>query len=269
MTDIAALERANAARWHAMTIDPARAASFNATAARLVASKPRFLTVESRLKSLGYYVPWWFVAVVAEREYGGPPHWDKQLSQGDPLGAVSHNDPAGRGPFLGNDAWIRGCLDALIDCAPHAAKWTNWSLGGVLTLLEEYNGLGYAQHGVPSAYVWSGSNEYVSGKFVADHVYRAGVKDVQEGVAPLLKCMAAHDASIVVGGGKPDVTVPPAPKPVPKPTPSAAGGVVVVTGGAAGAAAHWLGVSPSVTLAVIAAVAVIGIAIWNARKAIA
>lgn len=34
---------------------------------------------------------------------------------------------------------------------------------------------------------------YVSGKFVADHVYRAGVIDVQEGCAPLLAVMMAID----------------------------------------------------------------------------
>jgi hypothetical protein len=29
---------------------------------------------------------------------------------------------------------FRGCLDALIDCAPHAANWTDWTPGGVFTL---------------------------------------------------------------------------------------------------------------------------------------
>jgi lysozyme family protein len=67
-------------------------------------------------------------------------------------------------------------------------------------LLEEYNGLGYAAHGVPSAYVWSGTDQYVSGKFVADHVYRAGVIDVQEGCAPLLATMMAIDPSIAIDG---------------------------------------------------------------------
>jgi lysozyme family protein len=100
----------------------------------------------------------------------------------------------------GHDAWTRCCLDALIDCAPHAARWTDWTIGGVLTLLEEYNGLGYAARGVPSAYVWSGTDQYESGKFVADHVCRAGVKDVREGGAPLLAMMMAIDPSIEING---------------------------------------------------------------------
>jgi lysozyme family protein len=207
MTDVPALIAANARRWAAMHIKADRIHEFDRTAARLCAqdAKPRYEGVTARLTEGGFQpVPWWFIAIVSEREYGGPPRWDRQLGQGDPLHQVSHNDPAGRGPFLdhpgdttpGNDAWTRCCLDALIDCAPHAAKWTDWSPGGTLTIWEEYNGLGYAARGVPSAYVWSGSDQYESGKFIADHVYRRGVVDVQEGCAPLLSRMMALDPSI-------------------------------------------------------------------------
>lgn len=208
MTDIAQLKIRNGARWAGMHMRANRIAAFDATAARLcdATAKARFQGVTDRLVVLGYQpVPWWFIAVVAEREYGGPPRWDRQLGQGDPLSQVSRHDPKGRGPFLshpedttpGNDAWTRGCLDALIDCGPWAAKWTDWTPGGALTLLEEYNGLGYAAHGVPSAYVWSGTDQYVSGKYVADHDYRANVVDVQEGCAPIIARMMALDPSVV------------------------------------------------------------------------
>jgi len=210
MTNIPALKVANARRWANMHLKADRIASFDGTAHRLCTetAKARYAGVTERLRSVGYQpVPWFFIAVVSEREYGGPPHWDKQLGQGDPLNRVSTHDPKGRGPFLdhpgditpGHDAWTRGCLDALIDCAPYAAKWTDWSIGGLLTLWEEYNGLGYAAMGVPSAYVWSGTDQYVSGKYVADHVYRAGVVDVQEGCAPILARMMAIDPTIKIG----------------------------------------------------------------------
>lgn len=218
--DIAALKRTNAARWAAMHIKADRLAEFDRTAHRLCApeNKVRFQGVTDRLGGLGYSpVPWWFIAICAEREYGGPPRWNKQLAQGDPLDQVSHNDPGGRGPFLdhpgdktpGYDAWTRGCLDALVDCGPYAAKWTDWSIGGILTLWEEYNGVGYALRGVPSAYVFSGSDQYESGKFIADHVYSAGTKDVQEGCAPLFSRMMALDKSIVIGA---PIIIPPAVK---------------------------------------------------------
>lgn len=193
----------NAARWRVMHLDAHRIPAFDATAHRLCGAKDRYLTIENGLKVQNFYVPWWVIAVIHEREAGGPPHWDKQLGQGDPLGEVSRHEPAGRGPFFdhpndlpGQDAFYRAALDALIDCPPHAAKWQDWSIGGTLTILEEYNGLGYAERGVPSAYVWSGTDIYVSGKFVRDHVYRKNVKDVQEGCAAILVRMIAIDPSI-------------------------------------------------------------------------
>jgi lysozyme family protein len=207
MPSIAGLIARNAARWRAMHIKADRIGQFDATAARLCAldAKARYQAVTDRLAALGLQpVPWWFIAVVSEREYGGPPHWDRQLGQGDPLDEVSRHDPADRGPFLdhpgddiNNNAWLRCALDALIDCAPHAAKWSDWSAGGTLTILEEYNGLGYAAMGAPSAYVWSGTDQYVSGKYIADHVYRASAIDVQEGCAPIIARMMAIDSSVV------------------------------------------------------------------------
>ena len=224
--DIHALIARNASRWSTMRLDPSRLHTFDSIAQRLCDpdNKKHFVKVTERLMAMGLQpVPWWFIGIVAEREYGGPPHWDKQLGQGDPLDQVSRNDPAGRGPFLDhpgddfdNNAWLRCALDALIDCSPHAAHWPDWTPGGTMTIFEEYNGLGYAMRGVPSAYVWSGTDQYVSGKYVADHVYRAGVKDVQEGCAPILHQMMQIDKSIQFPGaaGKLNhATLPPALKP--------------------------------------------------------
>jgi lysozyme family protein len=207
--NIAQLEAVNAHRWSVMHIKASRLAGFNSAAQRLCAidAKARYQGVSDRLLAAGYYaVPWWFIAIVSEREYGGPPIWDKQLGQGDPLDQVSVNVPKGMGPYLshptdvtpGNDAWTRCCLDVLINQAPFPVKWTDWSIGGVLTLFEEYNGLGYAMRGVPSAYVWSGSDQYVSGKYVSDGVYNPNVVDVQEGCAPLLSVMISMDSTIKV-----------------------------------------------------------------------
>src|SRR5579864_3713161 len=133
MTDIPALIKKNQERWDRMVLDAKRTLSFDSAAKRLTAleNKPRFQAVTTRLQTAGYQpVPWFVIAVIAEREYGGPPRWDKQLGQGDPLNQVSRHDPAGRGPFLDhpgdnnlNNAWLRCALDALIDCAPHAALW--------------------------------------------------------------------------------------------------------------------------------------------------
>src|SRR5580693_8707378 len=214
MTDITALENINAHRWSQMHVKADGLAAFHSTAQRLSlpANKARYQGVTDRIQDLiaagekGLVaVPWWFVAIISEREYGGPPHWDKQLGQGDPLNQKSRDVPANMGPYLdhpgditpGHDAWTRCGVDVLVNSAPFAAKWKLWTIGGVLTLFEEYNGLGYAARGIPSAYVWSGTDQYVAGKFVRDGVFNAKKVDVQEGCAPILAMMAI-DKSIIV-----------------------------------------------------------------------
>jgi len=183
-----------------MHIRAERMPELHRAAVRLTApdAKARFQEVE---KATG--VPWFFVAVAAEREYGGPPHWDKQLGQGDPLNRVSWHVPRGMGPYFDHpndpplrDAWFRAAVDALTNAAPRAALWHDWTPGGFATIAEEYNGLGYANRGVPSAYVWSGSDQYDRGKYVRDGVYDATVRDVQEGVMPLVAAMMAIDPTI-------------------------------------------------------------------------
>lgn len=202
----------NAERWSSMHVKASLLPHFHATATKLLApeNKSRYQGVTDRLSEftkLGKGIvatPWWFIAIVSEREYGGPPNWGKQLGQGDPLDQKSKHEPTGMGPYLihpgdstpGHDAWTRCCVDVLINSAPFAAKWSDWSAGGVMTLFEEYNGLGYAMRGIPSPYVWSGTDQYNAGKFVADHVFDPRRVDVQEGCAPILAVMMSLDPSI-------------------------------------------------------------------------
>lgn len=228
MTDLNALTRANAARWAKATLT--RASEFDPVAKRLAApgAKVRYQEISSATN-----VPWFVIAVIHERE--ASQCWDRQLAQGDPLGHVSTHVPKGRGPFFNHDddpplqdAFYRGALDALIDCAPYAAKWTDWSVGGTMTLLEQYNGLGYANRGLPSPYVWSGTNQYSKGKYVADGVFDPNAVDKQLGCAGLIMAMMALDPSISFGApARPPVDPPPRPiqiaAPKPAPAPSAWG----------------------------------------------
>jgi hypothetical protein len=116
--------------------------------------------------------------------------------------------PAGRGPFK---SWEDAAVDALVHCAPHAARNQDWSPGGTLTKLEEYNGLGYAARGQPSPYIWSGTDQYVSGKYVRDGVFDPNVVDRQLGCAGLIAAMMKLDPTITftgVTGLPPKTTVP-------------------------------------------------------------
>ena len=95
------------------------------------------------------------IAAIHERE--SSQNWFASLAQGDPWNRVSVHVPAGRGPFK---SWEEAAIDALAHCAPYAARNRDWSVGGTLTMLEQYNGLGYAARGVPSPYLWAGTDQY-------------------------------------------------------------------------------------------------------------
>jgi lysozyme family protein len=184
MTDLLALQRLNSQRW--ANAKPTR--NFGVIAKRLIApgARSHYQAVSARTG-----VPWPVIAVVHERECSQD--WTRSLAQGDPWDRVSVHVPAGRGPFK---SWEDAAVDALEDCAPYAARNTDWSIGTLLTKLEEYNGLGYAARGVPSPYVWAGTDQYRSGKYVRDGVYDPDVIDGQAGCAGLLMAMKAIDPSI-------------------------------------------------------------------------
>jgi lysozyme family protein len=197
MVDMAALRALNTQRW-AQAV-PTR--NFISVAKSLVAepAKAQYTTVQQYTG-----VPWFVIAVIHERESNQ--NWKGSLAQGDPWNTVSIHVPSGRGPF---QSWIAAAIDALVNCSPHAASNHDWSVGGTLTLLESYNGLGYASRGLPSPYIWSGTNQYKSGKYVADGVFKPDVVDVQLGCAGLLMSMAKLDSSVQLGGQAP----PPSPQP--------------------------------------------------------
>jgi lysozyme family protein len=150
--------------------------------------------------------------VIHERE--ASQSWSGSLAQGDPWDKVSVHVPAGRGPFR---SWEDAAVDALVNCAPYAARWKDWSAGGALTLLEQYNGLGYARRGLPSPYVWAGTDQYSKGKFTRDAFYDPEAVDKQLGCAGLLIAMAKLDSGVVFAGSAQPGPVP-APSRPPVPT---------------------------------------------------
>jgi len=245
MVALSALTAANARRWAVTRMLADRGAAFRAVARRLVAARDRYRAVA---KQTG--VPWFVIAVIHERE--ASQRWDASLAQGDPWDRVSSHVPKGRGPF---PSWAAAAVDALTACPPYAARWKDWSPGGLLTLLEQYNGLGYAGMGRPSPYVWSGTDQYSRGKYVRDGVYDPNVVDAQLGCAGLLLAMAEIDASVAAALGRATVasagsTVKPATGRAPPKTPA----VIAAATAAAGAGAWWPGLSSGVRVALAVAV---------------
>jgi lysozyme family protein len=190
MVDLNALSAANVKRWqNAKLTRKAEAASI---ARRLFQAKQRYQAVEAKTG-----VPWPLVAVIHERE--ASQDWKASLAQGDPWNRVSVHVPAGRGPFV---SWEAAAIDALVHCPPFLARRKDWSIAGALTALETYNGVGYAARGVPSPYLWSGTDQYRSGKYVRDGVYDPGKVDAQLGCAAIIMAMMPLDPSIAFAASK-------------------------------------------------------------------
>jgi lysozyme family protein len=196
MVDLNALTRANADRWSRAKL--AREAEFARPAKVAVANKGRYLAIA---RSAGMPdIAWVFIAVSHYRE--SSQDFSTNLGQGDPWNRVSIHVPAGRGPFK---SFEDAAVDALVRCSPFAAKLKDWSIGGMLTNLERYNGIGYAGKGIPSPYIWSGTDQYRSGKYVRDGVFDPDTVDKQLGCAGLILTMMQLDPSIRFDGPAPQV----------------------------------------------------------------
>jgi lysozyme family protein len=128
-------------------------------------------------------VPWWFIGVLHYREANLA--ITAYLGNGQPLNRVTTATPKGRGPFLGPNAFVDGCVDALKMLKYDQVR--DWSIGNALYLAEEFNGEGYHLRGLPSPYVWGGTSVQVPGKYDVDGHFVPTLWDKQLGVAAILK----------------------------------------------------------------------------------
>lgn len=136
-------------------------------------------------KSLGGKIPWFFIAVIHNMECSL--NFEKHLHNGDSLKYKTKNVPAGRP--LGNPPFTfeQSAEDALKMKGFH--QDSNWTIVDILYKLERYNGFGYRKFHfrVKSPYLWSKSNMYIKGKYVADGKWDENAISQQVGVAVLIK----------------------------------------------------------------------------------
>lgn len=147
---------------------------------RILPNRQRYETVAS-----GVGAPWYFVAVIHNME--SSLNFKRHLHNGDPLTARTRHVPAGRPPGDPPFTWEESAEDALklrrID------RVSSWGVAGLLYELEGYNGWGYRKFHphVKSPYLWSFSNHYSRGKYVADGTWSDRAVSRQCGAAVLLR----------------------------------------------------------------------------------
>lgn len=162
----------------------ARDAGAHSAADRIIAGRGRYKAVEAATG-----VPWRFVAVLHNREssadFRGVLHnGERIIGTGRRTALV----PKGRGPFA---SWEDSAVDVLK--FKGFDKISDWSSERMCFCAESFNGWGYRNRRVPSPYLWSGSNHYVKGKYVADGKYDAGVVDRQLGCMVLYEYLRKID----------------------------------------------------------------------------
>jgi lysozyme family protein len=166
-------------------VNAARKANIDFYTSRLLKFKHAYQDVAAEFGAM----PWYFLGAIHAMECGF--NFGTHLHNGDPLTARTVHVPANR-PATGTPpfTWRDSARDALM--LKGYNHETDWSMPRVLYLLEKYNGFGYRRLGVPSPYLWSFSNIYVKGKFVADHEFDPEAVSAQCGAAVMIKALPAQ-----------------------------------------------------------------------------
>jgi len=176
-------------------VNPGRVPIANSIIARIVPNQGRYQSVAGPLG-----IPWYFVAVIHNMECGL--NFSQHLHNGDPLTARTVHVPAGRPPNGQPPfTWEQSATDALT--FEGFANLSDWSLPVILYRLEAYNGFGYRNRTPPinTPYLWGFSNQYISGKYVADGVFDPNAVSTQCGAGVLLFQMQQNGVVTFAGAG--------------------------------------------------------------------
>ena len=160
-------------------------------------------------------VPWYVIAFIHSLE--SDLDFDTHLHNGDPLKRRTVNEPRGRPVNSPADARRYTWHESAVDALEHDGAFRNrdWTVGGILDFLERFNGLGYRRKGINSPYLWSFSNHYKQGKFIADGVFSPTTVSKQCGAAVLLKRLI--DRKKISPAQKPGALLPDDGLPPPRP----------------------------------------------------
>jgi RHS repeat-associated protein len=127
------------------------------------------------------------IATIHYRESGCD--FKTYLHNGDPLGKPTTHVPVGKN----FNNFIDAAVDALSDKNSLRIKYKLTSdskdMAAMMAFAESYNGLGYYKNGRVSAYVYSGTNIYETGKYVSDGRFDLAVIDRQPGIYMLINSL--------------------------------------------------------------------------------
>lgn len=179
--------------WAAMEIRSSKAGDIETTAQKIIAKKTRYQAVASATN-----VPWFLIGAIHAMECGLA--FDRHLHCGDPLTARTYHVPKGRPPAPPADGkrytWTESAIDALT--MKSLDKIGAWPIERICYELERYNGWGYRLYhsAVLSPYLWSGTNHYSRGKYVADGKWSSSAVSAQSGAMAIIKRLSELDPAV-------------------------------------------------------------------------
>ena len=131
------------------------------------------------------------VAAIWYREDSGM-RTDRYLHNGERLGRTTTLVP--RGIYFGRDQFVDAAVHALSQKSSTARAlglhYGSTDQAAMAAFTERYNGFGYRNRGVPSAYVTAGSQHYRGGMYVADGRFSSSARDRRLGTLPIISEMA-------------------------------------------------------------------------------
>ncbi len=148
---------------------------------QILDNKDKYLEVEDACCT-----PWFAVAIIHGMECSF--NFRQHLHNGDNIKKKTWQVPSGRpDPWNPPNDWNSSAIDALrID---KLTGLTDWSLARTLYRWELYNGWGTRSRGIKTPYLWSFSDQYSKGKYVADGKWDSDAVSQQCGAAVMLKVL--------------------------------------------------------------------------------
>jgi lysozyme family protein len=176
----------------AMQIDPTRENELAERAAVLLKLADRHRDEWAEVNARTGVPRLWGIASF-ERESSSD--YSRSPAQGDRWDSVSVHVPKGLGPYAdwGDSCVAAYCIDKLNEVGASSWTWTRACYEGEL-----YNGFGPRAHGRHTGYLWSWTNIYTAGKYVADGKWDPDVRDQQCGMVPMMAALLHLDASLAL-----------------------------------------------------------------------
>ena len=174
------------ALWDSMKMNDGWESKVIAAAKKIIAGKAFYEKVAEQVNKA---MRWEIVGVIHMMECSCS--FTKHLHNGDSLLNRTTRVPEGRpkaDPINGKGkpyTWIESAVDALK--SHHFDEYSQFTLPMILYRLEKYNGFGYNYKKINTPYLWSGTNHYTKGKYVADGKFDYEAVSSQIGAALLFR----------------------------------------------------------------------------------